>query len=54
MAAIVLCFAFVPSKAELPLVLGACLMFYLGQMRLPWLAGMAKLPDISYGIYLYG
>jgi peptidoglycan/LPS O-acetylase OafA/YrhL len=55
MAAIVLGFALVPSKAELPLVLGgAYLMFYLGQMHLPWLAGMAKLPDISYGIYLYG
>ena len=55
MAAIVLSFAFVPSKAELPLVLGgAYLMFYLGQTHLPWLAGMAKLPDISYGIYLYG
>jgi peptidoglycan/LPS O-acetylase OafA/YrhL len=30
------------------------LMFYLGQMRLTWLSGMARLPDISYGIYLYG
>ena len=30
------------------------LMFYLGQMQLTWLSGMARLPDISYGIYLYG
>ena len=55
MAVIVFCFAFLPSKAELPMVLGgAYLMFYLGQLHLPWLAGMSKLPDISYGIYLYG
>jgi peptidoglycan/LPS O-acetylase OafA/YrhL len=48
-------FAFAPACAELALVLGGgYLMFYLGQMRLPWLAGMGKVPDISYGIYLYG
>lgn len=49
------CFAFVPSIAEVGLVLcGGYLMFYLGQMYLPWLTGMSRLPDISYGIYLYG
>jgi peptidoglycan/LPS O-acetylase OafA/YrhL len=47
--------AFAPSRAEFALVLcGGYLMFYLGKMRLPWLAGMSRLPDISYGIYLYG
>lgn len=48
-------FVFVPSRAEFALVLcGGYLMFYLGQMQLPWLSGMSRLPDISYGIYLYG
>jgi peptidoglycan/LPS O-acetylase OafA/YrhL len=47
--------AFAPSRAEFALVLcGGYLMFYLGKMRLPWLAAMSRLPDISYGIYLYG
>ncbi len=49
------CFAFAPSRGELAMVLGGgYLMFYLGQMHLPWLEGMSRLPDISYGIYLYG
>jgi hypothetical protein len=48
-------FAFAPAWAELAMVLGGgYLMFYFGQMRLPWLSGMARFPDISYGIYLYG
>jgi peptidoglycan/LPS O-acetylase OafA/YrhL len=48
-------FAFAPTRAELTTVLGGgYLMFYLGQMDLPWLSGMSRLPDISYGIYLYG
>jgi peptidoglycan/LPS O-acetylase OafA/YrhL len=48
-------FAFAPSRAEFALVLcGSYLMFYVGQMHLPWLSGMSSLPDISYGIYLYG
>jgi peptidoglycan/LPS O-acetylase OafA/YrhL len=48
-------FALAPSFGELALVLcGSYLMFYLGRMRLPWLSGMSRLPDISYGIYLYG
>jgi peptidoglycan/LPS O-acetylase OafA/YrhL len=48
-------FVFSPARSEFALVLcGGYLMFYLGQMRLPWLSGMSKLPDISYGIYLYG
>jgi peptidoglycan/LPS O-acetylase OafA/YrhL len=56
-AAALLCgvFAFAPSIDEFALVLcGGYLMFYLGRMRLPWLSGMSRLPDISYGIYLYG
>jgi peptidoglycan/LPS O-acetylase OafA/YrhL len=49
------CFVFVPSRGELGMVLcGGYLMFYLGQMQLSWLSGMDRLPDISYGIYLYG
>ena len=49
------CFVFTPSRGELAMVLCAgYLMFYLGQMQLTWLSGMARLPDISYGVYLYG
>jgi peptidoglycan/LPS O-acetylase OafA/YrhL len=49
------CFFFAPSTAELAMVLGGgYLMFYLGRMHLGWLSWMAKFPDISYGIYLYG
>jgi peptidoglycan/LPS O-acetylase OafA/YrhL len=48
-------FVFAPARAELGMVLcGGYLMFYLGQMDLPWLSGMSRFPDISYGIYLYG
>jgi peptidoglycan/LPS O-acetylase OafA/YrhL len=48
-------FVFAPARAELGMVLcGGYLMFYLGQMHLPWLSGMSRFPDISYGIYLYG
>ena len=48
-------FVLFPARAEFALVaFGSYLMFYLGQMRLPGLAGMRRLPDISYGIYLYG
>jgi peptidoglycan/LPS O-acetylase OafA/YrhL len=51
----IICFVFAPARAELALVLcGGYLMFYLGQMHLPWLSEMKKFPDISYGIYLYG
>ncbi len=55
LALLIAFFIFIPSRAEFALVLcGAYLMFYLGQMQLPWLSGMSRLPDISYGIYLYG
>jgi peptidoglycan/LPS O-acetylase OafA/YrhL len=48
-------FVFAPVWAELAMVLcGGYLLFYLGQMHLPWLSGMSRFPDISYGIYLYG
>ena len=51
----VACFIFAPSRGELAMVLGGgYLMFYLGRMHLSWLEGMSRLPDISYGIYLYG
>ena len=50
----VLCVRSLP-EAELAMVLGGgYLMFYLGQMDLPWLSWMSRFPDISYGIYLYG
>jgi peptidoglycan/LPS O-acetylase OafA/YrhL len=49
------CFVFAPARGELAMVLGGgYLMFYLGHMHLPSLSGMSRLPDISYGIYLYG
>ena len=52
---VVACFIFFPSRGELAMVLGGSyLMFCLGQMKLPGLAWMSGLPDISYGIYLYG
>ena len=54
-ALLVACFAVVPSRGELAMVVfGGYLMFYLGQMHLSWLEAMSRLPDISYGIYLYG
>jgi peptidoglycan/LPS O-acetylase OafA/YrhL len=54
-ALVVACFFFFPSRGELATVLGGSyLMFYLGQMDLPWLSWMSGFPDISYGIYLYG
>ncbi len=46
---------FFSSHAEVALVLfGGYLMFYLGQAHLHGLDSMRRLPDISYGIYLYG
>jgi peptidoglycan/LPS O-acetylase OafA/YrhL len=49
------CVVFAPSRVELATVLtGGYLMFYLGQMQLPQLDWMKRVPDISYGIYLYG
>jgi peptidoglycan/LPS O-acetylase OafA/YrhL len=48
-------FAFAPACAELAIVLGGgYLLFYFGQMRLTWLSWMERVPDVSYGIYLYG
>jgi peptidoglycan/LPS O-acetylase OafA/YrhL len=48
-------FVLTPFLGEFALVVcGGYLMFYLGRMRLSWLSGMSRLPDISYGIYLYG
>jgi peptidoglycan/LPS O-acetylase OafA/YrhL len=48
-------FVFSAAIAEFALVLcGSYLIFYLGQMNLPWLSWMSRFPDISYGIYLYG
>jgi peptidoglycan/LPS O-acetylase OafA/YrhL len=46
---------FVPTKLEIPLTLfGGYLLFYVAQMPMPFLTRLEKLPDISYGIYLYG
>ncbi len=33
---------------------GGYLLFYLMSLKLRWLAGMDRFPDISYGLYLYG
>lgn len=42
-------------QLELALVLGGSyLLFYLGQRSSSWLRLPAHLPDISYGVYLYG
>lgn len=44
-----------PSRIELALVFsGSYLMFYFGQTSVKWLQWMKNIPDISYGIYLYG
>ncbi len=44
-----------PALDELALVLcGGYLLFYLGRLHLQWLSWMRRVPDISYGIYLYG
>jgi len=54
-ALVIVCFVFAPSRGELAMVLGGgYLMFYIGQMELSWLSWMSHVPDISYGIYLYG
>ncbi len=46
---------FYRSSFELFFVLGAgYLLFYAGQMPMPVLAFMRRIPDISYGVYLYG
>ncbi|MEO8735156.1 MAG: acyltransferase [Edaphobacter sp.] len=46
---------FDPSRIELALVLfGGYLMFYFGQLSIKSLAWMKNVPDISYGIYVYG
>ena len=36
------------------LVGGGYLLFYVGSLSLSWLNWMRRVPDISYGIYLYG
>lgn len=44
-----------PAYTELVIVLaGAYLIFYLSQLQMDSLSWMKKVPDISYGIYLYG
>jgi peptidoglycan/LPS O-acetylase OafA/YrhL len=47
---------FFSRKAEVSLALccGGYLLFYLGRIHLSWLSAMRRVPDISYGIYLYG
>ena len=53
--AMVAVFTFLSRNAEVSLVLcGGYLLFYLGRMHLSWLSAMSRVPDISYGIYLYG
>jgi peptidoglycan/LPS O-acetylase OafA/YrhL len=46
---------FDPTYMELALVLfGSYLMFYFGRLSTKCLAWMKNVPDISYGVYLYG
>lgn len=46
---------FSPLTAELALAtLGAYALFYFAKTYIPTLAGFNQLPDISYGVYLYG
>lgn len=46
---------FAPTRLEIPLILfGGYLLFYVAQIPMPLLARLKKLPDISYGVYLYG
>lgn len=54
--AVVLCVRIVnPAHIEFAIVLfGGYLMFYFGQLSLPSLGWMKNVPDISYGIYVYG
>jgi peptidoglycan/LPS O-acetylase OafA/YrhL len=52
---VALAFVFAPACAELAVVLGGgYLLFYFGQMHVTWLSWMERVPDVSYGIYLYG
>lgn len=44
-----------PQFAELGVVtFGSYVLFYIGSLRMQVLSWMAKVPDLSYGIYLYG
>lgn len=46
---------FVPQIAEMAVaVFGGYLLFFFAFRPIPALAGFNKLPDISYGVYLYG
>jgi len=55
LAAILAVRIFDPTRIELAIVLfGGYLMFYFGQLTLKSLAWMKNVPDISYGIYVYG
>jgi peptidoglycan/LPS O-acetylase OafA/YrhL len=54
--AAIVCVRFInPAQIEPAIVLcGGYLMFYFGQLSLTSLAWMKNVPDISYGIYVYG
>lgn len=56
LAAIVLCAGmFIPHYAELVLALfGGYLLFFFAFLRIPGLLRFNDLPDVSYGLYLYG
>jgi peptidoglycan/LPS O-acetylase OafA/YrhL len=46
---------FASRKLELAILIGGSyLLFYAGSLSLRWLDWMRRVPDISYGIYLYG
>lgn len=54
-AAMLLAGMFAPQLAELALATcGAYLLFFLAFQPVPLIAGFDRLPDVSYGTYLYG
>ncbi len=55
-AAIIFCAClFKPTTAQFgQVVLGSYILFTIAFARIPFVANFGKLPDISYGVYLYG
>jgi len=54
-AIIIVIIAIYPKELEPVLIVcGGYLLFYLAALKLPSLSFMSRVPDISYGIYLYG
>ena len=56
MAAVALaaCLRWSPTAEPAAILLGGYCLFWFAFARLPAVAGFGKLPDVSYGTYLYG